>query len=319
MFLRSPKNQTPPGMRQQRPPQESLLFRKMFFSISKSSKNSRFGLRNLRMERRRLVKRQRIFRAGAAKSSACRRTSSSAKPEIVRVIRKHIGLCSADSVDRDDNILGNIDRVSGKNISWTSQGHVGEKVNRAVAAACVKLSCGVRVQEIAGADVERSIRPERADFYNVAVKRGGVDVYCSGKSGRFNVHRALIGLYLSANKNLAVAGGRQHRDLTAVSDRIEHSEKLRAAVDVNTTERLDLDLVSVHSGTSLEIIAGLSPESAVRACTVAQRHGRIYLDVVYGAELNFTEIVDWRCQREISARAASVNEKLAEIREADAR
>lgn len=271
------------------------------------------------MKRRCLSIWQRIFRSRAAKSSGRCWISSSAESEIVRVVGKDIGGVRAHAVDRNDDILRDIDRVRGENGGWTVKRYVSKKIDRAITATRVKFDQSVGIEQVARADVEGAIRPERADFYNVAVECGGVDVYSSGKSGRFNVHRALIGLNLSADENLAVAGGGQHCNLTWIPGSIEQGEKLRAAIDVNAAQRLDLDLVRVHRLTNLDIIAGLGFESAVVRNGTFHRHGCGYLDVVYGLEFNSIEVGHWRCQRDISSRAVSENEESAEIREADAR
>ena len=188
------------------------------------------------MKRWRLCKRQRIFCTGAAKSPGSRCGSGSAKAKIVGMVGKDISRVRADSVDRDDDTLRDINRVRGEDSCWTVKSNVRKEINRPAAAARVKFDQGVGIDLVAGADVERAIRPERADFYNVAVKRGGADIYSTGQSRGLNIDRALIGLNLSADSDCAVAGGGQHCNLTWIPGRIEQGEKLRAAIDVNTAE-----------------------------------------------------------------------------------
>ena len=63
------------------------------------------------MKRRRLGKRQRIFRAGAAKSAAIGWGPASTESEIVRIIREHIRRRSR--IDRDGLALDDVNRISG--------------------------------------------------------------------------------------------------------------------------------------------------------------------------------------------------------------
>src|SRR5205807_6692766 len=72
-----------------------------------------------------------------------------------------------------------------------------------------------------------------------------------------------------------------------------------------------------HSRANRKIVARQSLESTVVLSGTVHHHGCAYVDVSFCPEFNFIEVGDGRGHAEIRARAASVEDKLTKIREAD--